>query len=260
LDAVEHGTVPGSPVDAHKRRGAESRCVRSDKVARNVTEGGSKKCTGCGRTVELYKVMRKVKGENVARWAYPQHERPEGLDSFRRSGANGKGERKVTPRGTGADAGKGAREHGSVDGSANTGRVNLPPVQPKRGWIATAGTMSLPATVRPGVDAGVVGKWCPVCEERVDIAHADRSRGWRRAHSRKVAQWHKDRAVERELRKAREIAEGTRLPAGARKAARKAASVGSFAEGTVAGAVVHGGERPAVAPKVTPRGKTRVSK
>lgn len=264
LDAVEHGTVPGSPVDANKRRTAESRCVRSDKVARNVTEGGTKKCTGCGRTVELYKRTRTVKGEQKIQWVYPQHERPEGLDSFRAANSDAgyvRSERKVTPRGTGADAGKGAREHGTVNGSANTGRVNLPPVQPKEGWLATAGTGALSMTVRPGPDSKVVGEICPLCQERVDIAHRGKSRGWRRDHSKKVAAWHKGRNAARAEQREREIQEGKRLPAGARRAARKAASIGSFSEGTLAttGTVAHGGERPAVASRVKPRGKTRTA-
>jgi hypothetical protein len=47
-----------------------------------------------------------------------------------------------------------------------------------------------------------------------------------------------------------------------RRELRKAASIGSFAEGTQAatGTIAHGGARPAVASKLTPRGKTRADK
>lgn len=258
LDAVEHGTVPGSPVDANKRRAAEALCDRSGRTVRNST-GGVKKCVGCARDVTLVKRERMVKGEVKISYVYPDHvrvcvcaEECSGScvnDSFTRAP---QGERKVTPRGTGADAGKGAREHGSVNGSANTGRVNMPPVQPKSGWLAVAGTGIMSMTVRPGVDSKVAGKTCPVCNDLVERAHANRSRGWKRAHSKKIAAWHTEQNHKRELRKVREIADGARLPQGARKAARKAASVGSFAEGTVAGRVEHDGGRPADAPAGTP--------
>ena len=254
LAAVEHGSVPGSPAAADKRRAAESRCDRSGRVVRNST-GGKKKCTGCARTVDLVKRERTVRGETVTQWVYPDH--VSAADTFRHVG--GGDVRKVTPRGSGADAGKGAREHGSVNGSANTGSVNLPPVQPQRGWLAVAGTGVLSMSVRPGVDGGVAGKYCPVCRKRVDIAHRGMSRTARRRHSREVAAYERGRTAERDAKREREIREGARLPQGARKAARKAASIGSFSEGTngSTGTVAHGGKRPAVAPKVTPRGETR---
>lgn len=254
IDTVEHGSVPGAPADADKRRRAESMCDRSGRVVRN-SQGGSKKCVGCAREVELQKRIRTVKGETKTVWVYPEHVR--GGDSFARAP---KGERKVTPRGTGADAGKGQRDHGTVNGSATTGRASLPPVQPKRGWLATAGTMTLSATVRPDIDAGVDGEYCPVCKGRKDIVHKGKSRGWRRAHSRLVAAWHRENNARREAQAEREIAKGQRLPKGARKAARKAASVGSFQEGTngSTGTVAHGGKRPADTPADTPvRERTR---
>lgn len=269
LPTVEHGSVPGSPVDADKRRAAESRCDRSGRVVRN-SQGGTKKCTGCARPVVLVKGERTVKGKRVSVWEYPTHvfgdsetaTKEEPRHSFRPgTGSAGyvKGERRVTPRGTGADAGKGARDHGGVDGSANTGRVNLPPVQPKRGWLAVSGTGSLAATVRPGVDSSVTGEICPVCQARVDVAHKGMGRAARRRHSQRVAAWHREQKAVREARAAREIERGERLPAGARKAARKAASIGSFSEGTLAttGTVVHDGKRPEVPSRVKPRGKTR---
>lgn len=257
IAAVEHGSVPGSPADADKRRVAESRCDRSGRVVRK-SQGGTKKCTGCKRPVGLIERERTVKGERVTVWIYPNHVRDG--DSFRHVG--GGDVRKVTPRGTGADAAKkGTRGHGSVDGSANTGRVNLPPVRPERGWLAIAGTSVLSMSVRPGVDSGVTGKICPVCEERVDIAHRGMSRAARRRHSQRVAAWHTAQKARRDAKAEREIAKGERLPAGARKAARKAASTGSFAEGTLAatGTVVHGGKRPEVAPRVKPVGQTRAA-
>lgn len=258
IDTVEHGSVPGDPDSADKRRAAETRCDRSRKVLKGAT-GGTVPCPdkGCGRPVELKIANRK----NGVAWIIPTHTVPG--ESYR---ATGNGERrKVTPRGSGADAGKGARDHGSVDGSAYTGRENMPPVQPTTGWLATAGTGVMGATVRPGVDSEVLGKICPMCQERVDVAHRNAdgtpwSRGKRRAHSRKLGGWHAAQDAARAEKREREIQEGKRLPKGAAKRARKEARVGSFAEGTVGGVVMHGGERPAVAPKVTPRGKTRAAK
>ena len=254
IDTVEHGSVPGSPADASKRRHAEIMCDRSGRVVRN-SQGGSKVCTGCTRNVELQKRIRTVKGETKTVWVYPEH--VDARDTFTRAP---KSERKVTPRGTGADAGKGQRDHGSVNGSATTGRPNLAPIQPKRGWLATAGTMTLSATVRADIDGGVAGKFCPVCQERPDIAHRGKSRGWRRNHSRLVASWHRENDARRKAQEEREIAKGQRLPKGARKAARKAASIGSFQEGTngSTGTVARGTERPADTPAGTPvRERTR---
>jgi hypothetical protein len=252
LDAVEHGTVPGSPVIANKRRKVEALCKRSDKVARGVTQGGAKQCPECARSVELYRRERTVKGKAKVQWVYPEH--VDSRDTFGRSGADGKGERKVTPRGSGADAGKGARDHGSVNGSANTGAHNLPPVQPKSGWLAVAGTSVLSATVRPGVDPVVQGEWCPLCKGPKNIVHRGKSRGWRRDHSKKMAAWHKEQDAKRAVKRERDTQQGKRLPQGARKAARQAASVGSFAEGTVAGVVMRG-TRPEDTPAGTPVGK-----
>lgn len=265
LDTVEHGSIPGSPADADKRRGSESKCKRSGKVA-SRSQGGKKECsgrTGCGRSVELVKVMRKKDGELVAVWLYPDHYLPitksGTVDSFRRAGADGKGERKVTPSGSGADAGKGQRDHGSIDGSANTGRQNMPPVRPG-GWVGKAGTMSLPAMVRPGVDPEVSGTPCPVCEELPEIAHKGKSKSWRRNHSRRLRAYWDARNAARKAQREADIAAGRIIPATVRRELRKAASIGSFAEGTVAGVVAHGGKRPEVAPKVKPRGMTRTGK
>lgn len=271
LGTVEHGSVPGSQADADKRRAAETRCDASGKMARGAdgrarTTGGAYKCTHviaengtvCGRTVELDKRIRQTKKGKVTRWFIPNH--TEGRDSFRSNGNGGyvAGERKVTPRGSGADAGKGQRDHGSVDGSANTGAQNMPPVRPG-GWVGTAGTMSLPATVRPGVDPEVSGKWCPICEERVDVAHKGKGRSWWRNHGKRMAAYHKGREAEREAQRAADIEAGRRLPAGTRKAARKAVSVGSFAEGTVAGEVQHEGARPASDSRLKPYSKRTAS-
>jgi hypothetical protein len=144
----------------------------------------------------------------------------------------------------GADAGRGARDHGSVDGSANVGRVNLAPVQPG-GWLGKAGTGQLPMSVRPGIDAGVTGKICPLGEcggQTVDIAHKGKSDSWRRRHSSKVGAVLRDRAARRESVKAAEIERGEAIPVAERRELRKAASVGSFAEGVNAhtGIVTHG--------------------
>ncbi|MCP9209540.1 hypothetical protein [Streptomyces cucumeris] len=199
VDAVDHGSVPGSPRDADKRRGKEI--------------------------------------------------------------GKGKANSASTPRFKGgADAGKGSREHGSVNGSANTGRANLPPIQPQKGWLAVAGTTALSMTVRPGVDAGVSGAFCPVCKDLVERAHRGKSRAWRRNHSRRVAAWHTAENARREVKREREIKQGERLPGKTRSAARKAASIGSAADGTQAatGLVVHAAcARPEKTPAVKPRGMTR---
>lgn len=236
LDTVEHGSVPGSPMDANTRRIAETLCKGSRKVIADA-DGGTVTCPGtdCGRRVEL---KPRRKGDDVV-WFVPDHTRPG--ESFRRSGDDGKGERSVTPRGSGADAGKGARDHGSVNGSATTGKHNLPPVQPKNGWAAVAGTWSLPAMVSPGIDPGAAGEWCPVCQDTVDVAHRGKSRTWRRKHSKAVAKYRAERKAERDARKAADIAAGLAIPASERRARRKAASIGSSAAGTMAstGRVIH---------------------
>ncbi|MFE0472588.1 hypothetical protein ACFW2V_13335 [Streptomyces sp. NPDC058947] len=244
VDVVEHGSIPGDPSEADKRRAKETRCERSRKVVKDAT-GGTMTCDGpkgCGRPgVELKRVQRK-KGEA---WILATHTIPG--DAFRRAGADGKGERRVTPRGTGADAGKGQRDHGSVDGAATTGRQNMAPVRPG-GWVGRAGTMSLPATVRPGIDPEVSGDICPLCLAPKDVAHKGMSRSARRRHSAKVGAVLADREAQREASKAREIAQGTRLTGAERRELRKAASVGSFAEGNVGGTVSHD-SRPDFAPK-----------
>ena len=246
IETVEHGSIPGDPAAADKRRRAESLCDKSGKVARGA-QGGTKECTGCARPVELREVKRTVKGEVKVSYRYPDHVRPG--DSFARGAT---GERKVTPRGSGADAGKGQRDHGSVNGSATTGSQNMAPVQPK-GWTGTAGTMSLPAMVRPGIDPEVVGDICPLPEcdgQRKDVAHKGKSVGWRRRHSSKVGAYLRGRKEERDAKRAAQIESGEIVPASVKREARKAASVGSFAEGTVAGSVAHG-TRPEFAPKGT---------
>lgn len=261
IETVEHGSIPGDPATADKRRAAESRCKRSGKILAGA-EGGTVPCPECARPVELIKKISQTKKGTKIKWQVPNHVDPR--DTFRGHGSDVgyvKGERKVTPRGTGADAGKGQRDHGSVDGAANTGRQNMPPVRPG-GWVGKAGTTSLPATVRPGVDPEVSGKPCPICEELPEIAHVGMTKSQRRNHSRRLAAWHRVEDAKREAKRAADIEAGRILSAAKRRELRKAASIGSFAEGTQAatGEIAHGGTRPAVAPKLTPRGKTRAGK
>jgi hypothetical protein len=262
LDTVEHGSVPGDPGDADKRRRAESLCEKSGRVARGA-KGGVKACTGCARPVELIKIKGKADPSKVT-YRYPDH--TDARDTFVRSP---QGERKVTPRGEGADVGtvrgtghgkptavKGARlamgrGQGSVDGSATTGSQNMPPVQPV-GWMGTAGTGVLPAMVRPGVDPSVTGEICPLPEcggQRTDVAHKGKTTSWRRRHSSKMAAAYQVRDAGRAAVRDAAIASGERLAPGERKAARKAASVGSFSEGNVNGTVTH-----APRPEFVPRG------
>lgn len=192
IDTVEHGSVPGDPASADKRRAAE------------IEERGAD--------------AREFKG---------------GAD-------------------TGATVRKGARlalsrGHGSVDGSATTGSQNMAPVQPK-GWVGIAGTGSLPAMVRPGIDPEVTGRECVLCGELPEIAHKGKSRGWRRRHSSMVGAVLRERKAKRDAERAAKIASGEIASTAERKAGRKAASVGSFAEGTCAGVVSHE-PRPEFAPK-----------
>jgi hypothetical protein len=192
IEIVEHGSVPGDPASADKRRAAE------------IEERGAD--------------AREFKG---------------GAD-------------------TGATVRKGARlalsrGHGSVDGAANTGSQNMAPVQPG-GWIGKAGTGQLPATVRPGIDPEVTGRECVACGELPEIAHKGKSRGWRRRHSTIVGTILRERKAKREAERAAAIARGEIASTAERKAGRKAASVGSFAEGTCAGVVSHE-PRPEFAPK-----------
>lgn len=194
IDTVEHGSVPGDPASADKRRAAE------------IEERGAD--------------AREFKG---------------GAD-------------------TGATVRKGARlalsrGHGSVDGSATTGSQNMAPVQPK-GWVGIAGTGSLPAMVRPGIDPEVTGRECVICGELPEIAHAGKSRGWRRRHSSQVGAVLRERKAKRDAAREAKIESGEILPASVKREARKAASVGSFSEGTVSGSVTHA-PRPEFAPKGT---------
>jgi hypothetical protein len=192
IDTVEHGSVPGDPASADKRRAAE------------IEERGAD--------------AREFKG---------------GAD-------------------TGATVRKGARlalsrGHGSVDGSATTGSQNMAPVQPK-GWVGVAGTGSLPAMVRPGIDPEVTGRECVLCGELPEIAHKGKSRGWRRRHSSMVGAVLRERKAKRDAERAAKIERGEIASTAERKAGRKAASTGSFAEGTCAGVVSHE-PRPEFAPK-----------
>jgi len=194
IDTVEHGSVPGDPASADKRRAAE------------IEERGAD--------------AREFKG---------------GAD-------------------VGATVAKGARlalsrGHGSVDGSATTGSQDMAPVQPK-GWVGVAGTGSLPAMVRPGIDPEVTGRECVVCGELPEVAHAGKSRGWRRRHSSQVGAVLRERKAQREAKRAAQIESGEIVPAPVKREARKAASVGSFSEGNVNGTVTHA-PRPEFAPKGT---------
>lgn len=248
VDIVEHGSIPGDTSTADKRRTDESRCKRGNKVLKDAA-GGTVDCPECARPVELLK-MRRASGE--ISWKIPHHVLP-GVSVKH----VGRGEvRDVTPRGEGADVArtvvKGARlalsrGHGSIDGAANTGSQTMAPVQPG-GWLGRAGTMSLPAQVRPGIDPEVQGEPCPICEELPEIAHKGKSSSWRRRHSSKVGAVLRERQAVREAVRDAQIASGERLAPKVRRAARKAASVGSFSEGTVGGSVTHA-PRPEFAPK-----------
>lgn len=239
IDTVSHGSVPGSPQDAHKRRETEALCRRSNRV-RPRAKGGKIKCPECGREVTLVKGGTRKGGEVVYR--YPKHIAYG--DHFRTIGTGGGYVHGKTNMITyTGEIGVGSRDQGTVDGCANITAHDMPPARPDRGWVAKAGTMSLPATLRPGVDPGVQGKMCPLCQDLAAVAHKGKSRAWRRNHSRALAAYYKGRRAEQNARRQEEIQAGVRLPRGARKAARKAASTGSFAEGTVAG-MVRDGKRP----------------
>lgn len=134
----------------------------------------------------------------------------------------------------------GNRDQGSVDGSANTGSANLSPdprKRPKRGYLAKAGTMALPMTVKPGIDRGIQEERCPVpmcggLPKR--IAHAGKGAAWRRRHSKEVAAIHAEKRAAQERQEIFRIREGVAMPARYRRKLRKEASIGSSAEGTQA--------------------------
>ena len=242
IETVEHGSTPGDTATADKRRATESRCTRSRKVLSGRKTPGTVECPGCARPVEL-KAVKRQKGTV---YVIPEHVRAG--ESVKHVG--GGDVRDVTPRGEGADVGatveRGkvanrmalSRGHGSVDGAATTGRQNMAPVRPG-GWVGKAGTMSLPAQVRPGVDPEVSGRECVLCGELPEIAHAGKSKGWRRRHSSQVGAILRDRKAQREAARAAAIERGEIIPAAERRAARKAAAVGSFAEGACGGTVTH---------------------
>jgi hypothetical protein len=251
IETVEHGSTPGDTATADKRRAAESRCSRSRKVLSGRKTPGTVECPGCARPVEL-KAVKRQKGTV---YVIPEHVRAG--ESVKHVGH---GEvRDVTPRGEGADVGatvtRGkvasrlalSRGHGSVDGAATTGSQSMAPVQPK-GWIGKAGTGQLPATVRPGIDPEVSGRECVACGELPEVAHKGKSRGWRRRHSTVVGTILRERKAKRDAERAAAIERGEIASTAERKAGRKAASVGSFAEGTCAGVVSHE-PRPEFAPK-----------
>ena len=251
IETVEHGSTPGDTATADKRRATESRCARSRKVMSGRKTPGTVECPTCARPVELKAVQRK-KGTV---YVIPEHIRAG--ESVKHIG--GGDVRDVTPRGEGADVGatvtRGkvsarlalSRGHGSVDGAANTGSQNMAPVQP-RGWLGKAGTGQLPATVRPGIDPEVTGRECVACGELPEIAHKGKSRGWRRRHSTIVGTILRERKAKRDAERAAAIARGEIASAQEKREGRKAASVGSFAEGTCAGVVSHE-PRPEFAPK-----------
>lgn len=251
IETVEHGSTPGDTATADKRRATESRCTRSRKVMSGRKTPGTVECPTCARPVELKAVQRK-KGTV---YVIPEHVRAG--ESVKHTG--GGDVRDVTPRGEGADVGatvtRGkvsarlalSRGHGSVDGAANTGSQNMAPVRPG-GWIGKAGTGQLPATVRPGIDPEVTGRECVACGELPEIAHKGKSRGWRRRHSTIVGTILRERKAKREAERAAAIARGEIASAQEKREGRKAASVGSFAEGTCAGVVSHE-PRPEFAPK-----------
>lgn len=251
IETVEHGSTPGDTATADKRRATESRCTRSRKVMSGRKTPGTVECPTCARPVELKAVQRK-KGTV---YVIPEHVRAG--ESVKHTG--GGDVRDVTPRGEGADVGatvtRGkvsarlalSRGHGSVDGAANTGSQNMAPVQP-RGWLGKAGTGQLPATVRPGIDPEVTGRECVACGELPEIAHKGKSRGWRRRHSTIVGTILRERKAKRDAERAAAIARGEIASAQEKREGRKAASVGSFAEGTCAGVVSHE-PRPEFAPK-----------
>jgi hypothetical protein len=251
IETVEHGSTPGDTATADKRRATESRCTRSRKVMSGRKTPGTVECPTCARPVELKAVQRK-KGTV---YVIPEHVRAG--ESVKHTG--GGDVRDVTPRGEGADVGatvtRGkvsarlalSRGHGSVDGAANTGSQNMAPVRPG-GWIGKAGTGQLPATVRPGIDPEVTGRECVACGELPEIAHKGKSRGWRRRHSTIVGTILRERKAKRDAERAAAIARGEIASAQEKREGRKAASVGSFAEGTCAGVVSHE-PRPEFAPK-----------
>lgn len=242
LPVVEHGSTPGDPAEAAKRRAREAYCAKSGKALAGA-EGGTAPCPTCERPVEL----KARAGKKGTTWVIPNHVRPDGVrpaGAAMERGYVGR-DRVISFAGT---AGAAQRDHGSVDGSAYTGQGNMPPVQPADGtWLGKAGTGILSMTVRPGIDGGVEGRWCALCGDTYDRAHAGMSRSWRRKHCRRMAAYVTERAAERGMCKAREIQKGEAIPQTERAERRKAVKVGSMAAGTngSTGVVTH---TPAIGP------------
>jgi hypothetical protein len=147
-----------------------------------------------------------------------------------------------------AGAAVGNRDHGRIDGVAMTAG-DLPPVQPQKGWAAKVGTTELPVgRARP--DKRVVrevmhGDGCPcskdgkrrrgaylTCKEYRALPKRQQRRYWE--HLSTIA--NRAKAARQVARNKRE-ALGEEIPRAERKRLRKAAKVGSAAEGTVHGRV-----------------------
>ena len=180
--------------------------------------------------------MAKVQNER----AYETHDedgnliKPKDVEKARKEGKK----LTVTPvvvEAPNAGAAVGSRDHGRSDGVAMTAG-DLPPVQPQgKGYAAKAGTMALPVG-RPRPDAQVIndvcvgGRYGYLTQEEYDAL----SRTRQRAYWRHVATNRERAARARKTSQNKAVATGERISPEARKAARKAARLGSSAEGTIA--------------------------
>lgn len=140
----------------------------------------------------------------------------------------------VVPEAPVAGAAVGNRDHGRLDGVAMTAG-DLPPVQPQgKGYAAKAGTMALPVG-RPRPDAQVInvvcvgGRYGYLTQEEYDAL----SRTRQRAYWRHVATNRERAARARKTNRNKAVATGERISPEQNKAERKAARLGSSADGTI---------------------------
>lgn len=154
----------------------------------------------------------------------------------------------VIPTAPEAGSAVGSRDHGTLDGVAMT-PGNLSPIAPEKGWVAKAGTMTLPVgrnrPDREVVETVYHGNRCPcgegrnpyaflTCEEYWGKSDAAQHRYWKTL-SRMKKRGRDRRAVIREMRQR----QGLEMPWGERKRLRKEASPGSSIEGLVHGTMTH---------------------
>jgi hypothetical protein len=198
IPATDHGSVPGSPAKADKRRAKE---VDDLRAVENVKERA--------------RIQKKTPSKRALASAAAREVQSR--------------EKLLSPDASAKGEGLGQRGHGSVDGSAMVTSHTLPPVQVKNG----NGTWTLPATLSRGMDPAVRGEWCPVCNAAKRDAHRGKSPAWRRRHSKEVAKWHAVENARKENARNTDAARAERMNRIAGKSERKRVSTGRIREGVI---------------------------